>query len=174
MFSKVSKTVHTQIVEVSPDPLSPSTSKLWRLQRGEKKRKEKKKGKKKAVLDQLMYGTYKRLYTQNESKYWSIYGSRNGQDRIKSERGNSTRLASRNTTQYSGVYMHVSSKESTQVSSVCTNEGTYWAGTEEIKRGEVYNGFTILVSASHKCILQISYWMLLDFTAQNVNQQNKS
>lgn len=71
-----------------------------------------------------MYGTYKRLYTQNESKYLSIYGSRNGQERIKSDRGNSTRLAGRNTTQHSGVYTHVTSKESTQGSSVCTNEDT--------------------------------------------------
>jgi hypothetical protein len=45
---------------------------------------------------------------------------------------------------------------------------------EEPKRGEVYNGFTILVPASHKCVSQTNYPLLLDITAQIVNQQNKS
>jgi hypothetical protein len=45
---------------------------------------------------------------------------------------------------------------------------------EETKRGEVYNGFTILVLASHKCILKTNYPLLLDITAQIVNQQKKA
>jgi hypothetical protein len=41
VFNMVSKSVCTSIIEVSPDPLSPSTSQLQRLQRGEKKRRKK-------------------------------------------------------------------------------------------------------------------------------------